>query len=232
MADDLDPIAGEYVLGTLDPAEHKAFQRRLLTDADAVAAVAAWQERLSPLLLLAPEAAPAPGLWNRIDAGSRPANDNGALRRWQAATAAAALLALVSTGIALRPQAKPQTAPQIAQQAPSPLFQTVAALSERGGAPALLVTYDKAAGTMRVMPVNVAPRPGHSMELWVIAGQAAPKSIGLMREGGATALDRLAIDMRQDNIIAVSVEPEGGSPTGAPTGPVIYSGKMVQLPTS
>ena len=32
--------------------------------------------------------------------------------------------------------------------------------------------------------------------------------------------------------IAVSVEPRGGSPTGLPTGPVIYSGRMINLTTS
>lgn len=231
MDDDVDLIAGEYVLGTLSQNEHNAFQRRLLTDPAAVAAVASWQARLSPLLLAIPETAAPPALWNRIEAGSAPANDNRSVRRWQAATAAAALVALVTSGLALRPPAATQ-APPGTRSAPSPLFQSVAALSETGGAPALLVTYDKATRSMRVMPVDVAPRPGHSLELWVIAGKAAPKSIGLMREGGATALGRMAIDMAQDNVIAVSVEPEGGSPTGLPTGPVIYSGKMVQLPTS
>lgn len=233
MADNIDMLAGEYVLGTLDPAEQRAFQRRLLTDQAAVAAVAAWQDKLSPLLATVPEAAPSDRLWAKIEAGAQPAaNDNGRLRRWQFATAAAALAALVSTGIALR-SPQPAPAPQVAQLQPvSPLFQSVAALSETGGAPALLVTYDKATGKMKVLPVNVSPRPGHSLELWVIAGKAAPKSIGLMKEGAATALEQMAIDMHQENTIAVSVEPMGGSPTGAPTGPVIYSGKMVNLPTS
>jgi len=233
MADDIDPIAGEYVLGTLDAAEQRAFQHRLLIDPEAAAAVAAWQGRLSPLLLALPDVTPPAGLWDRIEADRRPANDNGLLRRWQAATAAAALIALVSTGIALRPQPGTEAAPQIAQRTPaSPLFQSVAALSEAGGTPALLVTYDKGSGRMRVMPVNVSPRPGHSLELWVIAGKAAPRSIGLMRDEGATALERMAIDLQQENTIAVSIEPKGGSPTGLPTGPVIYSGKMIDLPAS
>jgi anti-sigma-K factor RskA len=220
------------VLGSLDAAERRAFQRRLLTDPAAVAAVATWQDRLSPLLLTVPEATPPAGLWTRIETGGGPANDNGRLRRWQAATVAAALVALVSTGVALRPGPAPLPVPQVAQQTPSPLFQSVAALSEQGGLPALLVTYDAGRKMMRVMPVNVAPRPGHSLELWVIAGKAAPKSIGLMREDGATALDRMALDLQQQMTIAVSVEPKGGSPTGLPTGPVIYSGQMVSLPSS
>lgn len=231
MADDFDMIAGEYVLGTLDDAERRNFQRRLLTDPAAVAAVAGWQERLAPLLLAVP-AAPAPAaLWERVEAASNPANDNRRVRRWQYATAAAALLAIVSTGLALRPQPVP-TAPVQQAQAPSPIVQAVAALSETGGAPALLVTYDEQTGRMRVTPVNVGPRPGHSLELWAIAGKAAPRSIGLMKEEGATALDNLGLDPRQDMTIAVSVEPQGGSPTGAPTGPVIYSGRMIHLPSS
>lgn len=228
MADDIDMIAGEYVLGTLDDAERRAFQRRLLTEPAAVAAVAAWQERLSPLLLTVPDAAPSATLWPKIEAGAAPANDN-RVRRWQIATAAAALVALITSGLALRPSPQPTPQPVVAQQ---PLLQSVAALSESGGAPALLVTYDQATKTMKVTPVNVAPRPGHSLELWVIAGKAAPKSIGLMREQGATALDRMALDLQQQMTIAVSVEPRGGSPTGLPTGPVVYSGRMITLPTS
>lgn len=230
MADDIDLLAGEYVLGTLEETERRSFQRRLLTDVAAVTAVAQWQQRLSPLLLTAPEIAPPEGLWRKIEAGSAPANDN-RVRRWQAATAAAALVALVTSGVALR-EPRPAPRPVAAQQPAAPLFQSVAALSESGGAPALLVTYDPATEKMRVTPVNVSPRPGHSLELWVIAGKAAPKSIGLMRDEGATALDRMALDMQQQMTIAVSVEPKGGSPTGLPTGPVIYSGRLIALPTS
>lgn len=230
MADDIDMLAGEYVLGTLDGAERRAFQRRLLIDRDAAAAVARWQERLSPLLLAVSEVEAPAGLIDRIDIGAAPANDNRPLRRWQAATAATALLAVLSSGLALRPRpAAPTTAVQSAQP---PLFQSVAALSESGGAPALLVTYDQASKKMQITPVNVSPRPGYSLELWVIAGKAAPKSIGLMHDEGATALDRMALDLKQDMTIAVSVEPRGGSPTGLPTGPVVYSGRMITLPTS
>ena len=230
MADDIDMLAGEYVLGTLDAAERRTFQRRLLSEPAAVAAVVAWQQRLSPLLLAAPEIAPPDGLWPKIEAGVAPANDN-RVRHWQIATAAAAMVALVTSGLALWPK-PPASQPIMVQQDTPPLVQSVAALSETGGAPALLVTYDQATKRMRVTPVNVSPRPGHSLELWVIAGKAAPRSIGVMRDGGATALDRMALDLQQQMTIAVSVEPKGGSPTGLPTGPVIYSGQMIALPTS
>lgn len=233
MADAVDDIAGEYVLGTLDAGERRAFERRLLTEPSAVAAVAAWQERLSPLLLAVPEIAPPPALWDRIGTQSAPANDNGLLRRWQMATAAAVLAALVSTGIALRPPATVAPAQQVVQSPTPPAqFRSVAALTQEGGTPALLVTYDPGSRKVLVTPVNVGAHPGQSLELWAIGGEGMPKSIGLMRDKGATALERLAVDIQQDMTIAVSVEPRGGSPTGLPTGPVLYSGKMVSLSTS
>jgi anti-sigma-K factor RskA len=230
MADDLDPIAGEYVLGTLDAEERRTFQRRLLTDPAAVAAVAAWQDRLAPLLLTVEAVDPPASVWARVAAGP-PANDNGAIRRWQMATAAAVLVAIGSIGMALRsPAPPPAPTTQVAERGGATV-QSVAALSEKGGTPALLVTYDQASGRLQVTPVNVADKPGHSMELWVIAGKAAPKSIGLMPDDGSPALEQLSLDTAQDMTIAVSVEPKGGSPTGLPTGPVVYSGQMVRLPT-
>jgi anti-sigma-K factor RskA len=229
MADDLDMLAGEYSLGTLDASERAAFRRRLLTDPAAAAAVAQWQERLAPLLSAVPEVAPPAALRRRIERTAVPANDN-RLRRWQAATVAATLVALVTSSLALRPR-PPAPAPSIERPGP-PLLRSVAALSEDGGEPALLVIYDRARRQMRVMPVNVTARPGHSLQLWVIAGEAPPRPIGLMREKGETALDRMTLDMDKEMTIAVSVEPRGGSPTGLPTGPVVYSGRMIALPTS
>jgi anti-sigma-K factor RskA len=232
--EDPSMIAGEYVLGTLDAAERRAFARRLLTEPALVALVADWQERLAPMLLSAPEVAPPTDLWARIDNATRAqvaANDNQRIGRWQIATAAAALLALVTSGLALRSPPAPQTQAPIVAQAPQQgLAQQIAALSSEGGAPALLVTY--ANGKMRVVPVNVTPKPGHSLELWVIAGKAAPKSIGLMPAKGPAAMDNLHVDPALDTTIAVSVEPIGGSPTGSPTGPVVYSGRMIPLSKS
>jgi len=230
MAEEPDMIAGEYVLRTLDDGEHRAFQRRLLTDSTAANDVAQWQDRLAPLLLTIVEAPPPPALWSRIEEAAQPANDN-RVRRWQAATAAAAVLALLTSGLALRPQPTVPTAPPPVAQ-PSPLLQSIAALSEKGEAPALLVTYDRNTGALKVTPVKITPRPGHDLELWVIAGKAPPRSIGLMREKGATAIEKPDLATGEGLTIAVSLEPKGGSPTGLPTGPVLYSGQMVDLPTS
>jgi anti-sigma-K factor RskA len=221
VADPLDLAAAEFVLGTLDSSERREFLRRLATDPAAVAAAADWQARLGPLALTAPEAIPPATLWPRIDAAlefaPRAANDNRPTR-WRAAALAAGLIALAMTGIAWRE----------ASLAPSP--PAIAALSEPGGAPALLVTYDARASRLRVMPVNMAAQPGRSLELWMIAGQAAPKSMGVLAAGGGSMAQRIAEGEMADLQFAVSSEPIGGSPTGAPTGPVLWSGKLVRMP--
>lgn len=226
MADDLHLTAGEYVLGTLVHDERRAFARQLLTDPQAVAAVVHWQERLAPLALVVEDVAPSETLWQRIEAATgapRAANDNGRTSAWRGAAIAASLVALVTSGLALRPV--PQTPIPVIQAAAT--APAVAALSADGSAPALLVTWQAQGGQLQVTPVSMADRPGHSLELWMIVGKAAPKSVGLMGRGKGPSFTGLAIDPATNIVFAVSVEPIGGSPTGAPTGPVIYSGKMV-----
>ena len=221
VADDLDLMAAEYVLGTLDREERRAFARRLASDPAAAAAVRAWSDRLAPLALALPEETPPANLWQRIEAATgaprSAANDN-PLGRWRIAALAASLVALAMTGVAWRESARPE--------APA----AVAALSPQGGAPAVLVTYDRDARRLEVMPVAMPAQPGRSLELWMIAGGGAPKSMGVMAGDSHPAFKGLAIDPETETMFAISVEPVGGSPTGAPTGPVLWSGKLVPVP--
>ena len=67
MNDDLDMRAAEYVLGTLDANERRAFQREIDANAEARAAVADWERRLAPLASTSPTMAPPPDMWSRIE---------------------------------------------------------------------------------------------------------------------------------------------------------------------
>lgn len=241
MAEDPDLIAGEYVLGTLETYERQAVALGILTDPAIARAVSDWQARLSPALLTAPSVEPSADLWRRIEratiGSAVVANDNRPFdkreRRWQLATVAAAVVALLASGLALR--GPMLTSPPPIAASPTPLqpgVQLIAALSESGGSPALLVTFDQATGKMRVMPVNLTPQAGHSMELWAIMGKDAPKSLGLMPSSGPATMSAKILDGHDGATIAVSLEPVGGSPTGLPTGPVLYSGAMVTMPVS
>jgi anti-sigma-K factor RskA len=73
--------------------------------------------------------------------------------------------------------------------------------------------------------VNVALQPDRVLELWAAAGKNPPRSLGLISASGATVVRRASLPQGTDHL-AVSLEPPGGSPTGAPTGPVLYVGQL------
>jgi anti-sigma-K factor RskA len=82
--------------------------------------------------------------------------------------------------------------------------------------------------TRPVQPV--ALQAGRVLELWSVPPTGAPKSLGLIRADGSTlvARERLPASLLKGGTaaLAVSVEPPGGSPTGAPSGPVVFAGKL------
>ena len=73
--------------------------------------------------------------------------------------------------------------------------------------------------------MNVAVQSDRVLELWAAAGSGAPRSLGLISGAGATVVQRASLPPGTDHL-AVSLEPPGGSPTGAPTGPVLYVGRL------
>lgn len=229
--------AGEFVLGTLPPDERREFLRVLARDPAAVEAVRSWQERLAPFALAIPPVDPPRELERRVMEAigiapvvPRASNDNQA-GRWRIATAAASLVALVAAGLALRPHDTTMPVPRVNPTAVQPIsLQTtaVAALSAEGQTPGLFVTYDKVSGRMRIVPVGLTPDQAHSYELWLIEGKNAPKPMGLV-DAKTGADRRVGTNMAVGATFAVSREPVGGSPTGAPTGPVLYSGPLVSL---
>jgi anti-sigma-K factor RskA len=238
MNDDLNMLAAEYVLGTLDSAGRADFERRLATDEEAKRAVQDWSVRLSPLAGVVEEIAPPSSLWDKIEkqiqrqgrpaAGQPPAafpaNDNLAndLRRTAAAwrrafIAASALAASLVLLVAYREFP--------VRREPASIY--VAAVNRGSGGPALVVTADPASKTALVIPVAVEIPPGRSLELWFIGSGEKPKSMGLIKP----QTERLALPMGvriEKASLAVSVEPEGGSPRGEPTGPVVYSGQLIK----
>lgn len=232
-ADDPDGAAGEYVLGTLPAEERAAFARALERDAALRAAVAAWEGRLAPLAATVPAATPAPRVWAAIEArieagaggGTVPSGVPGAdrvirlergLRRWRIAAGLASALA---AGLAL----------WIVVPHPATDSRQYLAVVDRGGTlPALIVRVDLDGRTVQVRSLAAETPPDRSLELWYVGAGAAPRSLGLV--GGSTPLTLPAAlrGVADGASLAVSVEPKGGSSTGAPTGPVIYSGRLIR----
>ncbi len=240
-AADPDAVAGEYVLGTLPAGERAAFAEALERDASLRAAVLAWEMRLAPLADTAAAVAPGPRVWAGIEArieaplapraverpqagieastgAARVVRLERGLRRWRLGAGAAGALA---AGLAIWIAAGPRSVTRDTQYV---------AVVDRGGAlPALIVRVDLGGGTVQVRSLAAEAPPDRSLELWYVAAGAAPRSLGVIAD--ATARLPVPAGLRagvEGANFAVSVEPKGGSTTGAPTGPVIYSGKLVR----
>ena len=165
--------------------------------------------------------------------------------RWRGAAVTIAALAAAFVGLVVFREARPGLMPdalkppvivrtvEVEKEVPSPKpAQYVAVLQKDAASPAFLLTFDLDRRTLTVRTVGAEPQSGKSYELWLVSDKfAAPRSLGVIGHGAFTEQEKLAnYDPVTINraTYAVSVEPEGGSPTGKPTGPVLYSGKLLQ----
>lgn len=231
---DDDIFAAELALGVLERAERAEAEARVAADAAFAAAVDRWRARLLPML--GAEAAPTAELWERIapklaanDAPNAPA-DAVALRRWRAfsfvASAVAAVLALV---LILQPGRTPPVVPPQPVETQAP--RMVAALEGDEIPMAVAIGIEKAGAELLITPVRMAD-DDRARELWVIPADGTPRSLGLIA-GDAPSRMNVAPPMRtylsEGATLAISLEPAGGSPTGAPTGPVVATGKLLTV---
>jgi anti-sigma-K factor RskA len=230
-------LAAEHVMGLLEGDEHQRAQALVGTDPAFAAMTRHWSERLSELDESAPALPPDDALWRRIEDGiaaQQPAlqvddpnpvivpNPLGAFRSlwrslhfWRIAglTGAFASLAL-AIGLAV-------TATQRARQ---PVL--VAVLMTDANQPAAVINAF-ANGRAELVPFKGVQIPhGHSFEIWTFPDpKGAPVSLGIVTQARTAPLDLGRITQpRPDQLFAVSVEPEAGSPTGLPTGPVMMKG--------
>lgn len=230
--DDIDGLAAEYVLGTLDAAERAAVAARRQREPGLHAAIEAWEHRLAPLVDLVQPAPPPPGLFGKIEARLQSRRGGAAkgdvleltrrLKRWRtSAIAASALAASLALVIGVR-----EFGPK------PPTKNLVAILQKDAASPAFLVSVDIDNKLMTVRPVAAKREPGKSYELWIVQDSlGAPKSLGVIDDETAMRRATLAAyksDVIESATLAVSLEPEGGSPTGAPTGPVVFAGKLIE----
>ena len=207
----VDRLAAEYVLGTLRGRARRRFERWLVSP-QVGAIVKAWERRLVGLEPRLEGVAPPAKVWNGIEKrlelrklGRMPA------MRWLAAAASLVLFATIAF-FALRTPPLPATQLAALQSDTQTIYWRVEVLG------------DHQELRLRVDQVHDLPA-GKAHELWALpADGSAPVSLGLMPHTGderrtLTAAQRSALASAKQ--LAVSLEPTGGSPTGAPTGPVL-----------
>jgi anti-sigma-K factor RskA len=202
--DEADIMAAEYVLGTLPHADRLAAETRMRRDAHFALAVERWQARLEPLNDSYVDA-PLPNLLPQIEArlfGTLP-KKSPFWKSWFAGAAVAATLGLAV--LAFLPGQNVQPLTTLAAENTDLRYD----VSQRG---------DDLRITRTAGPAAAA---GQVHEVWLIVGNATPISLGLI-DGAALTL--ATTGLAPGMVIAISLEPTGGSPTGTPTGPVLVTG--------
>ncbi len=232
-----DEQAAEYALGVQTTAERAEAERRMTSDPAFADEVGAWNERLAPMIDEVAPVRPPRVVWLRIAAQlgltRTPVNDNAGfwsnIAVWRAgtavfATAAAAALAV----IVLTPESvAPPVTPSVEQPAAAVTAVGLLKPSEDGPT-SFVVTFDKAARRLIIAPVTGPSPKDRSYELWMLPDGSAPVSMGVLDGTNVVTIDarRLIGPNGETRSLAISLEPRGGSPTGAPTGPVIASGAL------
>lgn len=217
-------LAAEYVLGVLPPDEYAAVGQRLRIDAALRADYRLWRNRLSTLDAQFAET-PAPArVWTRIEQRlfASPAGQRGlwnSIGFWRSLSAAAALVAIVAIGVnVVTPRPDPNAF----------AAQLVAALSAQGSNVSVVALYNASTGQLRLTTLSGDAVPDKDYELWAIEGSNPPRSMGTFPINQRVDLKLTPEELAgfgPGTTLAISLEPKGGSTTGAPTGPVVAAGQ-------
>jgi anti-sigma-K factor RskA len=218
---DIDGMAAEYALGTLDRADREAVASARVTDTILDQAVVDWERRLSPMIETAPEVAPPGNLYSKIEKrifGS--ASQQAVIKPWRSFAMAASLAFVLIAGAALYEKVAVNSTPQF-----------VAILEKDHGGPNIMVSFNEKDLTLTVRSTAASAPANKSYELWLVADGSAPKSLGVLsaEDSKSIILNNLSPTTIRNSTMAISLEPSGGSPTGAPTGPVILTGKFAPV---
>ena len=224
-----EQLAAEYVLGTMPSRSRRRFERLMAGDPALARTVAAWADRFAPIDTTTPAEEPPARVWHAVEgwiaaSAAPPAAAHGwfgSLAFWRglsiAACAAAAVLIIYIAAFPGRPGL--------------PIPAVVAVLADQSGDPSWIAIAGPQRGEVSISPVqSQAEDTRHSFELWGIVG-GAPRPLGLLQpQSRSAAVIHAAQLPPPGDLLAVSLEPPGGSPTGLPTGPVLSRGKILLRP--
>ena len=224
----LDALAAAYALGTLTAWPRRRLAGLALKDPVVAAAIRDWEWRLAALADGAPGVNPPPRVWEGIrrrlglaDPGvlSATARDSAP---WWASLAFAGFALAFALGLTI-----------LAPTSERPFESVVVVLAGPDTKPVLVATAERGSRYLTVKAVTPVDLPRErALELWMLPTGKPPLSMGLVP---ATGISRVALRepigaaLQDVPALAVSVEPPGGSPTGAPTGPVILTGRVERI---
>ena len=228
--DDMDMLAAEYVLGTLDADERTAVAARRQRETDLDAAITAWEARLAPLLEHTCDAAPRAGLLADIqnEIAARDVNGGGSVvdlrrqvTRWKAIASGAMAVAACLFGLVIYTGALQPPREQ----------QFVAVFQDGDAPPRFIMSVNLKTRELTVRPVAAELPAGKTYQLWIVSDELepGPHSLGLLDKPEKPThkeLRRFSPELLQNATFGISIEPEGGSPTGKPS-PGALHGKLI-----
>lgn len=242
VGDDDSALAADYVLGLLDDTGAAEAERKMADDASFARAVHDWRERLADLDATADPSPPGPELWQRIAGatkagsvaalpGMRSALDGATLwhniRFWRATgiagTVAAMLFAIIAIGAITTSKQLRNDLVALAQRKPVYVAVLVDDATKEAGA----VVNAFANGRVELIPLKPIDVPaGRTLQVWTLWDRkVGPKSIGLSAQSKTLQLNLSELpETVDDQLFEITLEPEGGSPIGRPTGPILYKG--------
>ncbi len=225
-----DILAAEYVVGALSADDRRAVAARIESDAGFARLVERWEANLAPMQDGFEPVEPPASLKQKLDerlfaATAGPAGAQAArgglwqsLAFWRGLAAAAVLAVAV---LAAQPFLLEQPEPQASR--------LVASLAPRESDVHYFVVYDARTADIGLSHVTGERQSGRDFELWVVEDDRPPVSLGVIPAGSTVhlAVDQaLRAKIEQGAIFSISLEPQGGSPTGQPTGPVVAAGDL------
>lgn len=226
-----DMLAAEYVVGVLPAEERRTAADRIERENAFARLVDAWEVRLSPLASgyksAEVPAAVKPAIDRRLFSSASTASAERAslwssLAFWRGMAAAALAALAIYVGSTLLQQPAGDT----------PQQRLIASLAADGSDVRYLAFYDATTGNVGLSHVSGDRASGRDFELWMIEGSKAPVSMGVIPVGASihiTVDDASRAKLAAGAILAISLEPTGGSPTGQPTGPVVAAGDLKSI---
>jgi len=237
-----DDLAADYVMGLLEGAELATAEQRMTTDIAFAKAVNVWRERLADLDATAEALEPSAGLWDRITEstklkpviplpGARAALGGATLwhniRFWRGAgigsAFAALLLAVILIGALGTSRQLRNELIALAQS--KPVYVAVLVNDTTHEAGAIINAFSN--GRVELIPLRPIDVPaGRTLQVWTLWDRTiGPKSIGLTGQSRTLQLDLNTLpETVADQLFEITLEPEGGSPIGRPTGPILFKG--------
>ncbi|WP_372626718.1 anti-sigma factor domain-containing protein [Arsukibacterium sp.] len=216
----LDALAVNYVLGGMRGKARMRFQKLISTQALVRTTVWHWEQHLNPLAASLPATSPRAEVWQKIQRRLGWLAPEQVVSRsvrpfWLSlATAASLLLAVVL----LQPMLM------------APVNSEVAVIQTSEAKALWLVSRQEQQLVLKATAA-VSAATDNDYQLWMLPADGQPPiSLGLLPQQGESVVQwPVAAQGIDIAALAVSFEPLGGSLTGQPTGPVLFTAEIIAI---